>query len=86
MYQVPDSEKAEVPEEVQRAAREMAERAFKDRLKEIKMTTFDQEQYEEFSEPIRLVSMMSYGVGGILVSSGFSNLPLIYLPSLTENK
>ena len=55
VYQVPDAEKAEVPEEVQRAAREMAERAFKDRLREIKMTTFDQEQYEEFSEPIRFV-------------------------------
>ena len=54
VYQVPDIEKAEVPEEVQRAAREMAERAFQDRLREIKMSAFDQEQYEEFAEPIRL--------------------------------
>ena len=59
VYQVPDAEKAEVPEEVLKAAREMAERAFQDRLREIKMTSFDQEQYEEFSEPIRYVLFLS---------------------------
>ena len=55
VHQLSDEEKAAVPEEVQRAAREKAEKAFQDRLKDIKMTAFDQEQYEEFSGPIRSV-------------------------------
>ncbi|KAK7882321.1 hypothetical protein WMY93_028495 [Mugilogobius chulae] len=42
-----------VPEEVRKAAREMAEKAFKDRLKEINMSEYDAETYERFSSAVR---------------------------------
>ena len=35
------------------AAREMAQKAFKERLKEIKMSEFDAEMYERFSSGVR---------------------------------
>ncbi|MBN3308156.1 VWA8 protein, partial [Amia calva] len=53
VYQVSQAEKDAVPEEVKRAAREMAEKAFKDRLKEIQMSEFDAATYERFSGAVR---------------------------------
>eukprot|EP00127_Corallochytrium_limacisporum_P004994 Clim_evm17s196 gene=Clim_evmTU17s196 len=53
VYQLSDEEKAQVPEEVARAARAMGEKALADRLKEIKMSDFDNRQYEQFAEGIK---------------------------------
>uniref|UniRef100_A0ABM0MSB4 von Willebrand factor A domain-containing protein 8-like n=1 Tax=Saccoglossus kowalevskii TaxID=10224 RepID=A0ABM0MSB4_SACKO len=51
--QVTQAEKDAVPEEVKRAAREMAQKAFKQRLKEIEMSEYDAELYEKFSSGVR---------------------------------
>uniref|UniRef100_A0A3Q3JAA7 von Willebrand factor A domain-containing protein 8 n=1 Tax=Monopterus albus TaxID=43700 RepID=A0A3Q3JAA7_MONAL len=53
VYQVSQAEKDAVPEEVRRAAREMAEKAFKERLKEIDMSEYDAATYERFSNTVR---------------------------------
>ncbi|XP_041857473.1 von Willebrand factor A domain-containing protein 8 [Melanotaenia boesemani] len=53
VYQVSQAEKEAVPEEVRRAAREMAEKAFKERLKEIDMSEYDASTYERFSNAVR---------------------------------
>ncbi|XP_053563944.1 von Willebrand factor A domain-containing protein 8 [Bombina bombina] len=53
VYQVSQAEKDAVPEEVKRAAREMAEKAFKQRLKEIQMSEYDAATYEKFSGSVR---------------------------------
>ncbi|KAI1899570.1 hypothetical protein AGOR_G00063140 [Albula goreensis] len=53
VYQVSQAEKDAVPEEVKKAAREMAEKAFKDRLKEIQMSEYDAATYERFSGAVR---------------------------------
>ncbi|XP_013780958.2 von Willebrand factor A domain-containing protein 8-like isoform X1 [Limulus polyphemus] len=53
VYQVPDWEKNNVPIEVKKAAREMAEKAFKERLNEIKMSNFDAQLYQQISGPIQ---------------------------------
>ncbi|KAM6177939.1 von Willebrand factor A domain-containing protein 8 [Rhynchocyon petersi] len=52
VYQVTEAEKEAVPEEVKRAAREMAQRAFKQRLKEIQMSEYDAASYERFSRAV----------------------------------
>ena len=44
-FQLSDEEKADVPEHVRRAARAQADQALRDRLKEIKMSQHDHEQY-----------------------------------------
>ncbi|XP_033638187.1 von Willebrand factor A domain-containing protein 8-like [Asterias rubens] len=51
--QIPQSQKDMVPPEIALAAREMAQKAFKERLKEIKMSEFDAEMYERFSSGVR---------------------------------
>ncbi|XP_054285808.1 von Willebrand factor A domain-containing protein 8 [Macrosteles quadrilineatus] len=48
VYQVSDEEKAAVPEHVRKAAREMAQKAFKEKLREIKMSEYDASLYEQF--------------------------------------
>ncbi|KAI1241841.1 hypothetical protein IHE44_0005343 [Lamprotornis superbus] len=53
VYQVSQAEKDAVPEEVKRAAREMGEKAFKRRLKEIQMSEYDASTYERFSGAVR---------------------------------
>ncbi|KAJ8253375.1 hypothetical protein GJAV_G00212230 [Gymnothorax javanicus] len=53
VYQVSQAEKDAVPEEVKRAAREMAEKAFKERLKVIEMSEYDAATYERFSGAVR---------------------------------
>eukprot|EP00066_Takifugu_rubripes_P009279 XP_003976079.1 PREDICTED: von Willebrand factor A domain-containing protein 8 isoform X1 [Takifugu rubripes] len=53
VYQVSQAEKDSIPEEVRRAAREMAEKAFKDRLKEIDMSEYDAATYERFSNAVQ---------------------------------
>ncbi|XP_039733141.1 von Willebrand factor A domain-containing protein 8 isoform X2 [Pteropus medius] len=53
VYQVSQAEKDAVPEEVKRAAREMGQRAFQQRLKEIQMSEYDARTYERFSGAVR---------------------------------
>ncbi|XP_070694357.1 von Willebrand factor A domain-containing protein 8 [Pempheris klunzingeri] len=53
VYQVSQAEKDAVPEEVRKAAREMGEKAFKERLKEIDMSEYDAATYERFSTAVR---------------------------------
>uniref|UniRef100_A0A8B9JC72 von Willebrand factor A domain containing 8 n=1 Tax=Astyanax mexicanus TaxID=7994 RepID=A0A8B9JC72_ASTMX len=53
VYQVSQAEKDAVPDEVKRAAREMAEKAFKERLKEIEMSEYDAATYDRFSGAVR---------------------------------
>uniref|UniRef100_A0A8D3C2J8 von Willebrand factor A domain-containing protein 8 n=1 Tax=Scophthalmus maximus TaxID=52904 RepID=A0A8D3C2J8_SCOMX len=53
VYQVSQAEKDAVPEDVRRAAREMGEKAFKERLKEINMSEYDAATYERFSAAVR---------------------------------
>ncbi|XP_066093875.1 von Willebrand factor A domain-containing protein 8 isoform X2 [Saccopteryx bilineata] len=53
VYQVSEAEKDAVPEEVKRAAREMAQKAFQQRLKEIQMSEYDATTYERFSGAVR---------------------------------
>ncbi|KAG8000987.1 von Willebrand factor A domain-containing protein 8 [Nibea albiflora] len=53
VYQVSQAEKDAVPEEVRKAAREMGEKAFKERLKEIDMSEYDAATYERFSNAVR---------------------------------
>ncbi|NWV00268.1 VWA8 protein, partial [Upupa epops] len=53
VYQISQAEKDAVPEEVKRAAREMGEKAFRQRLKEIQMSEYDASVYERFSGAVR---------------------------------
>lgn len=53
VHQLSDEEKADVPEHVKQAAREMNRKAFANRLKEIKMTEYDHKIYDEYSLPVR---------------------------------
>ncbi|XP_071540350.1 von Willebrand factor A domain-containing protein 8 isoform X4 [Panulirus ornatus] len=53
VHQVSQAEKDAVPEEVRRAAYEMAQRAFKERLKEIKMSEYDASLYEKLANGVQ---------------------------------
>ncbi|CAB0011014.1 unnamed protein product [Nesidiocoris tenuis] len=52
VHQISDEEKAAVPEHVRKAAREMGLKAFKEKLKEIKMSEYDAKLYEQFSNAV----------------------------------
>ncbi|EDW00287.1 von Willebrand factor A domain-containing protein 8 [Drosophila grimshawi] len=51
VHQLSDEEKADIPEEIKRAAREMNRKAFEQKLQEIKMSAHDHKLYAQFSEP-----------------------------------
>ena len=51
--QVPDHEKANVPDHVKKAAREMNRKAFAEKLREIKMSEYDSQMYEQYSMGVR---------------------------------
>jgi len=53
VHQVSDEDKAAVPEEVLRAARNMGQKAYKERLQKIKMDPVDAELYEQFSASVQ---------------------------------
>ncbi|XP_072747214.1 von Willebrand factor A domain-containing protein 8 [Anoplolepis gracilipes] len=53
VHQLSDEEKNAVPEHVKKAAREMGLRAFKQRLKDIKMSEYDHKVYSQFSDAVR---------------------------------
>jgi hypothetical protein len=50
--QVTQAEKDAVPEHVKKAAHEMAQRAFKQRLREIQMSEYDAQLYGQFSDAV----------------------------------
>lgn len=52
VYQVPDDVKAAVPEHIRKAARELGEKVFKERLKEIEMSEYEHEVYEKYLNKI----------------------------------
>ncbi|XP_074649479.1 von Willebrand factor A domain-containing protein 8-like isoform X2 [Tubulanus polymorphus] len=52
VHQIPDSEKDDIPLEVKQAAREMAQKAFKQRLKDIKMSEYDAQLYEKLKSNV----------------------------------
>ena len=52
VHQVPQAEKDAVPEEVRKAAREMGQKAFKERLRQIKMSEYDASLYEKFAKSV----------------------------------
>jgi len=49
VHQVPDHEKEQVPEHVRKAAREMNRRAFAEKLREIQMSEYDSQMYQQYS-------------------------------------
>ncbi|XP_067669611.1 von Willebrand factor A domain-containing protein 8-like [Haliotis asinina] len=53
VQQVPQWEKDAVPESVREAARQMKEKAFKERLREIQMSEYDGETYDKFSNSVK---------------------------------
>lgn len=53
MFQVSDEMKQNVPEHVRRAAREMGEKMFRERLRDIQMSTFDYEMYTKYMENVK---------------------------------
>ncbi|KAG5321336.1 VWA8 protein, partial [Acromyrmex heyeri] len=52
VHQLSDEEKNAVPEHIKKAAREMGLRAFKQRLKDIKMSEYDHKLYSQFSDAV----------------------------------
>jgi len=50
---VSDEAKAQVPEHIRKAAREMNRKAYSERLREIQMSQFDANLYEEYASPVR---------------------------------
>ncbi|XP_032588947.1 von Willebrand factor A domain-containing protein 8 isoform X2 [Drosophila mojavensis] len=50
VHQLSDEEKANIPQEIKRAAREMNRKAYEQKLKEIKMSALDYSLYAQFSK------------------------------------
>lgn len=70
VYQLSDAEKNAVPPEVQRAAREMAQKAYKEKLREIEMSEYDAKLYEQFSGNIKKqVQMLRVMLDGLQAKS-----------------
>ena len=53
VFQISELSKEAVPPEVRKMARELARKAFEEKLKEIKMSKYEGNVYEEFLGPIR---------------------------------
>jgi hypothetical protein len=53
VFQVSDAMKQSVPEHVKKAAREMGEKAFRERLREINMSQFEHNLYSKYLETVR---------------------------------
>lgn len=52
VHQLSEVEKAEVPEHIRKAAREMGRKAFQEKLKELGMSGYDANLYEQFSNAV----------------------------------
>ncbi|CAL4081731.1 unnamed protein product, partial [Meganyctiphanes norvegica] len=68
--QLPQWEKDAVPEEVRKAAREMGQKAFKERLKEIQMSEYDAGLYEKFSDGVKTQVKSLRGILSSLQAKG----------------
>lgn len=53
VFQVSDQLKQQVPENVRKAAKEMAEKAFRERLREIQMSEFEHDIYRKYLENVK---------------------------------
>lgn len=53
VHQLSDAEKDAIPEDVKKAARAMNRKAFEEKLKEIQMSAYDHNLYEQFSKPVK---------------------------------
>lgn len=53
VHQVSDEAKNQVPEHIQKAAREMNRKAFEERLREIRMSQYDADLYEKYAVSVR---------------------------------
>lgn len=53
VHQLSGAEKDDIPEHVKKAAREMNRKAFAEKLKEIEMSAYDHNLYEQFSKPVK---------------------------------
>ena len=53
IHQVSDEQKQNVPEHVRKAAREMAQKAFRERLREIQMSEYDHDIYKKYADNIK---------------------------------
>lgn len=52
VHQLPDSAKQQVPEHIRKKAREIAKREYAKRLKEIEMSEYDAEAYQELAKHV----------------------------------
>ena len=53
VHQVSDEVKEQVPEHIRKAAREMNRKAYEERLREIKMSDFDANLYDQYASQVR---------------------------------
>ena len=53
VHQVSDEVKNQVPEHIRQAAREMNRKAYQEKLREIKMSEYDANLYEQYASPVR---------------------------------
>lgn len=53
VHQLSDAEKDAIPDDVKKAARAMNRKAFEEKLKEIEMSAYDHNLYEQFSKPVK---------------------------------
>ena len=53
VHQVSDEVKEQVPEHIRQAAREMNRKAYAERLREIKMSEFDAQLYDQYARHVR---------------------------------
>lgn len=70
VHQVSQAEKDAVPEEVRRAAREMAQKAFKERLRQIKMSEYDASLYEKLAKSVESQVRALRGIINTLQAKG----------------
>ena len=70
---------------MRRAAREMAEKAYKERLRQIEMSEFDGKLYESYSKQVRAqVKMLRVILENLQVSS--TNPPLLQLHTCSTHR
>lgn len=53
MFQISDEVKQQVPEHVRKAAREMGQKAFRERLREIQMSPYEHDQYMQYYNNVK---------------------------------
>lgn len=70
VHQLPDSMKDQVPEHIRQRAREMAKRAYKQRLKDIQMSEFEADLYDKFYRKVeKQITRLRMIIDGLQVKS-----------------